>query len=432
MFKALWGDLKKSPVKMILTLLTVALGTGLLMLALSISDYLEGTVKEKLERGGVIVSYINGTYDGDGLDRQQPPVTDRTIFEHLEQDLPGFVAGAPVQSPYWENIKVGGTTWQIRKVIATTPEYQEIMAIRMMEGVFFTGEQSDKGSKVAVMSESTAELLYGSAAEAVGRTFTPPEQRFNRPGQGGDSARAITTYEVIGVFQDTDELFRRSYEMGDIIVPLASMVPSGFDLTRIMGRLYSQGVFKVEDMSLDKASANANMSLSMAYGEESAFYFWEGDTRGNTTSLDEIRATLSTFTIVISLLGFVLLITSSIGILSIMMVEALGRSREIALKRALGASKAIMAREYFVKSLTLSGLCALVGLMVAIFFITPFSQLVTPLFEGLSLEGLSPPQVTLSALVTALFTALLAGGVLGTLPLLSIMKGVISETIREG
>jgi putative ABC transport system permease protein len=431
MFKALLGDFKKSPVKMILTLMTVALGTGLLMLALSISDYLETAVTEKMEKGGLVLSYFNGTFDGDSLTRQTPPKTDVELIDHLEQEMDGFITGAPVSKASWNSVKANGNNWQIREVIATTPEYQEIMSLDMAAGFFFTQEMNSRGDKVAVISESTAELLFGSAVEAVGQVITPPEQRFGRPGSDNE-VRAITNFEVVGVFKDVDELFRRSYDTGDIIIPIASIMPQGRDSTRMLGFMYSSGVFKVEGMSKDKAAATANMILTMAYGDDREFYFWEGDLEGNSSTLDEIRSTLGTFTIVISLLGFILLITSSIGILSIMMVEALGKSREIAIKRALGASRLIILREYFIKSLTLSALCSLVGLLVALLFITPFAQLVTPLIEGLSLDGLTVPHITLNALTVALFTALLAGGVLGTLPLFTIMKGVLADTIREG
>ena len=430
MLKTLLGDLKKDPVKMILTLLTVALGTGLLMLALSISGFLDKAVTEKLDKGGIILSYTNGSYDGEGIERQMPPETDANIIDYLEGELEGFASGAPVNKTNWDAVKAGTASWQIRNVIATSTEYQDIMSLTMLEGIFFSQEDFEKGNKTAVISESTAELLYGSATDAVGQTFTPPESNFGR--RGNDNARAITTYKVVGVFKDADELFRRSYGTGDIIIPLTAIMPQGGDMTRMLGFMYSSGIFKVEGMTKEKAAANANMILSTAYGDDVEIYFWEGDPEGDSANLDEIRDTLGTFTVVISLLGFVLLVTSSIGILSIMMVEALGKSREIAVKRALGASRIIIIREYFLKSITLSALCSFVGLLVAMVFINPFSLLVTPLFDGLSLEGMTTPHITLSALATALFTALIAGGVLGTLPLFSIMKGNLAETIREG
>jgi putative ABC transport system permease protein len=432
MFNALINDIRKSPVKMILTLLTVALGTGLLMLSLSISGFLEKTVTEKLEKGGVILSYANATWDGDTMERERPPVTDKNILNYLEQSLDGYIAGAPVRKSDWDQVKAGGYSWTIRNAVGTTPEYAEIMDLEMVEGIFFTQEQSEKGTKVAVISRSLAEQFFGSAADAVGQTFNPPETTFQRGPGSRETKRAIATYTVGGVFEDQDELFRRSYQLADMIVPMSSVLPQGTDISRMLDYMYASGVFKVEGMTKEKAAAQAGMILSMTYGDDTELHFWEGDLDGQSSSLDEVRTTLTTFTIVISMMGFILLITSSIGILSIMMVEALGRSREIALKRALGASKGIILKEYFIKSLSLSGICALVGLAVALIFIGPFSELVTPLFAGLSLEGLTKPHITFGAVMTALLTALLAGGVLGTLPLFSLMKGKISESIREG
>ncbi|MDC7218458.1 MAG: ABC transporter permease [Spirochaetales bacterium] len=432
MITALLNDIRKSPVKMILTLLTVALGTGLLMLSLSVSGFLEKTVAQKLETGGVILSYANGSWDGESMERERPPVTDQNIVNYLEQELDGFVAGAPVRKADWDSVKAGNYSWDIRTAIGTTPGYKEIMSLEMVNGIFFTEEQSSKGEKVAVISRSLAELMFGSAEEALGQTFNPPETTFQRGPGSGKSKRGISTYSIIGVFEDKNELFRRSYQMGDMIVPMTSVLPQGTDISRMLDYMYASGVYKVEGMTKEKVLSQSEMILSLAYGDDTELYFWEGDLNGQSSSLDEIRTTLSTFTIVISMMGFILLITSSIGILSIMMVEALGRSREIALKRALGASKRVILREYFLKSLTLSGICALIGLVVAFIFIGPFSELVTPLFAGLSLEGVETPGVSFSAILTAFLTALIAGGVLGTVPLFSLMNGVISESIREG
>lgn len=431
MFKMLMGDLKRAPLKLILTLLTVSLGTGLLMLALSISDFLETSVQDKLAKGGVILSYANGTYEGETLESERPPLLDRNVLTTLEGGLEGFVAGAPVKDPSWSTIKVDGSSWKLRDVVATTPSYSEVMSLEIIEGIYFTQESSDRGDKVSVISRSLAELLFGSAKESLGKTFNPPEQSFSRRGSSSDK-RAIVTYQVVGVFEDKSDLFRRSYDLADMIIPLASIIPQGSDSSRYLDSFYSQGVFKVEEMEAEKIGAKAGMILSMSYGEDVELYFWEGDRSGNSTSLDEIRTTLSTFTVVISILGFILLITSSIGILSIMMVEALGKSREIGLKRALGASKMIILKDYFKKSIYLSFLCALLGFFLALLFIHPFGKLVTPLFNGLTLGEGETPFLTVKAMLTALFTALFFGGVLGTLPLFSLMKGPLSDTIREG
>ena len=67
-----------------------------------------------------------------------------------------------------------------------------------------------------------------------------------------------------------------------------------------------------------------------------------------------MRQTVTTFSLVVNLLGFILLAAASIGILSIMLVDVLGRSREIAIERALGASKMAIFKQFFTRSTIVS------------------------------------------------------------------------------
>jgi ABC-type antimicrobial peptide transport system permease subunit len=91
--------------------------------------------------------------------------------------------------------------------------------------------------------------------------------------------------------------------------------------------------------------------LTRNYGGDYLVETWEGGPNGDSWFIEEMRTTASTFSIVINLLGFILLAVASIGILSIMLLEVLGRSREIAVERALGASKFGIVKEFATRSL---------------------------------------------------------------------------------
>ncbi|MBI9104921.1 MAG: ABC transporter permease [Spirochaetales bacterium] len=424
------NDIKAAPGKTILTLLTVALGVGILSIALSISGFLGDIVLDKLEKEGLIINYSNGEFSDTGeLETMKPVEIDKNILSTLEVDMDGFIGASPIFSQVWSDIQVGTEKYQIRNVLGTSEEYFNIMDMELQSGSFFTSDDVATGSKKAVISSSLATQLFNSPEEAIGSTFQPPAGQFR--GRGGENNVAIETFVIQGVFEDPDEFIRTSYQTADIVIPLTSIFPAGMNVSRMMDMVYGSGVIKVEGYSFNQAEAMIKQSLSSQYGDDITLTIWEGSPDGDSSTIQEARRTVTTFSIVVNILGIVLLLTGSIGILSIMMIEALGRTREIAIERALGASKLSILREFFSRSLVLTAISIMVGLILAVILIQPFAHLLDPVFEGIGISSASP-SLTPAALGITIISALLAGGVFGVIPVVSLMKGSISDTIREG
>ena len=133
----------------------------------------------------------------------------------------------------------------------------------------------------------------------------------------------------------------------------------------------------------------------------------------------------------VNLLGFILLAAASIGILSIMLVEALGRSREIALERALGASRSTIIREFFARSAVVSLMSVAIGIGLAFALSGPLTDLILPIFSGVDASDISGIISIESVLIGGL-SAILIGGVFGVFPVFSVLNVGIAEAIREG
>jgi putative ABC transport system permease protein len=133
----------------------------------------------------------------------------------------------------------------------------------------------------------------------------------------------------------------------------------------------------------------------------------------------------------VNLLGFVLLITGAIGILSIMLVEVLGRSRQIALERAFGASRHNVVGEFFTRSVILSLFSAVVGLVLSLVFAGPLQQVLQPVLAGVGLSGQNGALITPLSVLIAVAAAVLIGGTFGIFPVFSTLQTPIAEGIRE-
>ena len=113
------------------------------------------------------------------------------------------------------------------------------------------------------------------------------------------------------------------------------------------------------------------------------------------------------------------------------MVEALGRVRQIAIQRALGASRQMVITEFFQRSIFLSLLSALVGVAIALLFASPINQLLIPVYESIGIES-GGGVITGVSILIGVGTAIAAVGILGIIPVLSLLKINIAESIREG
>jgi putative ABC transport system permease protein len=114
-----------------------------------------------------------------------------------------------------------------------------------------------------------------------------------------------------------------------------------------------------------------------------------------------------------------------------MLVEVLGRGRQIAIERALGASGRIIMREYFTRSLLLSAFSAAMGVALSLAFADPLRRLVLPIFNGVSAADLGANVITPLAVAIGAASALLVGGVFGVFPVLPALRANIAESMRE-
>jgi len=238
-------------------------------------------------------------------------------------------------------------------------------------------------------------------------------------------------YEIVGVYADVPEVQRRAYGVADIVIPYTAVLPSNQNLSMAMRFLMGRVSVRVQGMSFEGAAAQIQSIVASEYGEDITVYVWEGQPNGSSGNLEETRRTVATFTLVVNLLGFVLLVTGSIGILSIMIVEVLGKSRDIALERALGANKRDIVKEFFLRAVIMSSVSAALGLALSAVFAGPIANLLEPILDSIGLPALEGTALTPQAVAVGALSAILVGGVFGTLPVFSTLGPPISESIRE-
>ncbi len=421
-----------APLKISLTLVSVALGTAVLILSLSASSIIKNEVSGQLEENGLILYTANGEWDSDGsISLNRPAEWDSSAGSVLVSDSGIVESASIVSSTPFHEFTADGKSYRIRTAIAAEPAYFDVFSLEITAGLPMTDSDLAQGMKKVWISEETAEILFGSAEAAVGKYIQPPGEVFQRGPGGMREQNMITSYTVTGVFKTPGEVSRKSYEIGDVVFPYTAMLPSGRNAQLAKDMMAGTIAVKTSASSVEKAGAAIRQSLTAVYGEEIDILVWEGSPRGTSEYMEELRNSVRIFTVTINLLGIILLLTSSLGIFSIMVVESLSRRREIALQRALGASRLIVVRDFWSWAISLSLCGAAAGAVLSLIFSHPVLQSIAPLAGEISESFAETAGLRAGALITAVLIAVGFGGILGLLPAVSSVQGNIAETIRE-
>jgi putative ABC transport system permease protein len=420
----------KTPIKIMLTLSTVALGTGILILSFSADKILSEQVVSKINDKGIIAYAANGEWSTDGdLEMERPGQWDSNIFDRLISDSASINQAALILDDPFTEVTVNGQAYILRSSMATDASYFDIFSLEIIAGVPMTQEDYDGGFKKVWISEETAIILFGSSELAVGQKVIPPGLRFQR--NNGRSQDLLTQYTVAGIYGNPPEVARRSYGISDLLTPVTAIMPSGDNAARMMDFMSGRFVVRSSETSVDKVHSDISQIIENNYGYDVNLVVWEGTPKGESSYMEELRQAVSIFTVSVNILGIVLLLTSSLGIFSIMVVEALGRKREIALERSLGASQGRVLKEFWIWSIMLSILGAVIGIILAFVLAKPVLGTMAPLLGELSENFSEASGVRLSAVIAGFILAITCGGVLGLLPAFSAVKGNISDTLRE-
>lgn len=421
-------SLGRRPAKVSLTVAATGLGVAALIFALSTSAAVTRLASERLDGNGLVVAVAVTDRSPGGTLGANGGRLRRQVTATLLSDVVGVAAVSSAAGVPFRSFAVGGRFYEIRRVLSVSAAYLEVMALDLIAGTGFV-----PGSRDALISASLAELLFGSPVAALGQPLRTAAPGIEMRGDVGpllsDIFREVFTpvYTVRGVYADPGDVRRRAYGIADMLVPVRTWAGENRSSRQSDYRF----VLRAATRSLAPVESQVRAALARQYGDDLSVEVWEGQpfTGG---PLAEMRSAVRTFSLVVNLLGALLLATGCVGILSLMTVEVVSRSRQIAVSRAFGASKGTIVREFFARSLIIMAAASLLGVVLSLVLSAPLTELVTPIFsvDAVS-DDVIEPVVTPAAVAVGVTAAIGAGGLLGALPVFHALAPPIAEAIRD-
>lgn len=393
-----WRIIRKRPLRSLLTVLQVALGVWIVAVILSLNFGASGSIDSANRAFGDSLAKISVSryqeFDGEML---MVGSTSNLRYEDMVRVLESeYVEQAFILEERWmTSIIVDGNVYTVQTQAEVTSDYAEAVGLEIVEGQFFTKADEEQKSRVVLVSDVVAKQLWPNQS-ALGKVIDL-----------GDFGEGNMEFEVIGVYKLLPPLVESFITRAHLLFPLGSTTvwvslddyePHYMNIfvKAKPGRIY-EAVEDARTLLADRALDN--MEVNGEYLQDSNRYLTEQ---------------LKTITLFLGAFAFIAVLVSAIGILSIMLVSVVERTREVGLRKALGASRSVIVRQILHESFVFSLLGSLIGLIAAFFSADAVgSMLIQELVsqDVGSIGGLHP----LAALLAALL-AVLIGQVFGLYP----------------
>ncbi len=329
--KAIAGNKMRS----FLTILGVVIGVVAIVVLVSIGQGANSSVVESIEGMGtnLITANINA--------RRMNPIDLDSLNELAQNEAISYVA--PIASVSG-TVKAGTTTYDDGVVQGTTPGYESIRNWTVAEGRFLQQPDIDNRSFVAVIGSEAATEMYGTT-HAVGETFS----------LNGYTITVVGVLEAVGsgASGSNDNQILIPFTLAQRLSNQTSI--SSFYVSAASSAQVEQAQAAVESY-LEKAFENYN---TRSFGTQYSVF-------NQTEMLSTLSETTNTLTLMLGGIAAISLLVGGIGIMNIMLVSVSERTREIGIRKAIGAARGNILMQFLIESLVVSLMGGLLGLAISV------------------------------------------------------------------
>lgn len=281
----------------------------------------------------------------------------------IAENISNISATAPTSSSSLQIIAGNENTFA--QVIGTTVDYVTINNLEIATGAYFTEQQYQRSAKVVVLGSEVAETLFPDTS------VSPIGQKIRL------GTQVIAT--VIGVLESKGSGFNSVDS--NIIIPMTLMQKSISQSKNAQGdQIVSSITAAMIDESLSEETTSDITALLRERHNLSADIDDDFNIQSMADMISSLESTSSTLTLLLGAIAAIALLVGGIGVMNIMLVSVLERTREIGIRKALGAKQRDIWLQFLLEAgfLTLAGGIIGVGIgWAASYFIDKFDIMST-------------------------------------------------------
>jgi len=333
-------NIRHNKKRSILTMLGIIIGISSVILVLSIGNGMKSQINEELNglAGGQIAVYVDTTRKDVNVEFDNDDVTALNEgIEHIKGASPQFSMWGTAESP---------KTSMDAIVYAGTEAYQYSSSSPIIKGRYFTEDDVEAGNLVCVISESDAKNLFGST-NVVGMTFEVTLWGISHD------------FKIVGVRENSNSKLLSMLQGSGYVsmeVPLTVLADKYQMYVDSFSQIYLYGESPEYSAEIAK---NAKQMLEIRHqcmGENQIMVEAFED------SASQINSIMNIITAFVALVAAISLLVGGIGVMNIMLVSVTERTREIGIRKALGARTNSIMCQFLAEA----GIITLIGGIIGI------------------------------------------------------------------
>jgi len=396
------GTLRANPLLTALSTLGMIIGVAALVAILALGDGMEQFAREQIESTTDLqaISVQTQTTErlGDVLIRRtDPPVLTPADARGLETRI-GEGGRVVLSASAGVEMRVPGDDARIGALVrGTLPDVSRDGRLALEAGRFFNDADLAAGAAVAVLEGRLAARVSSSPSGAVGRQVQLGTAAFEIVGVLGEAARGpAAAYVPLTAF-------------GAVSPTAAERLPTMMVVAE-----------RVEDVPALRARVES--WIQERFGARAA----QLSIATNEARVDQARRGILIFKLVMGAITGISIVVGGIGVMNVLLVSIVQRTREIGIRKASGARRRDVAIQFLTESVTISGFGSVLGVVLGLAVVFAFAPVVRSLTNAPF-----QPAVTWVSVAVALAVAVVVGIVFGTYPAMRAARLTPVEAIRH-
>jgi putative ABC transport system permease protein len=383
-----WGGIAANRLRSGLTILGMTIGVASVIVLIAVGNGSSKAVQARIQSLGTNVLIVMGSGGGFRIGARAAASTAGSVSltkqdaEALQNDslAPDVKSAAPVVNASAVRLVYGASSYEPSLFVGTTPSYLGAHNYRVAEGSTFTARDVSQHARVAVIGQTVAQELFAGQS-ALGQSIKA----------GGNNL------EVVGVLAAKGS--NGATNQDDIVIAPITTVQNTLSGP---GPVDSITVQATSESSLNAAEAQVSTIIEERHKiQNTAEPGFQVLNQGSL--LETSNSTSSVFTTLLGEVAAISLLVGGIGVMNIMLVSVTERTREIGIRKAIGARRSDILTQFLAEAVLVSLIGGLVGVLVGV---------VVSRFE---IAGVHPEVATYSIFL-AFGAAALSGLFFGTYP----------------
>jgi len=305
----------------------------------------------------------------------------------------------------WDTAKYLDKEWNTL-ISGTMPDYQAVANHRVEQGRFFGREEIDAWAKVCLIGKTIKDELFGDE-DPMGKEIRIRNERFT----------------VIGIMEEKGAFLRQDFD-DQILIPVMTAQKRFTGEDRVQDILVQAKSFEAT------IEAEKQIAALLTARHNNVIDF---TIRSREDFRQTMEQTAQTFKLMLAGVAAISLLVGGIGIMNIMLVAITERTREIGIRKAIGAKRKDILLQFLIESMVLSFVGGIIGILLGVSFSITIGNLMVGAGQfgpGRFLSGGGQSVVTLSSILLAFLFATGVGIFFGMYPASKASKLDPVEALR--